>query len=283
MSETGKIRVSFDTLKAGYPTYKSLPRPLQNFMDGLNKVTPGNTPCCVQISHALNQVGQPIPPRSFRRGNAPIGPYYYILAVDELEQYLSGRYGRGEEIKKDPSGKMRSTVEMKQYLDGKQGILLFRSAGAGHHTELWDMTHIIQDGHAISGGGAIMNESNIFGQQRVLFWEIIEETAGLNSVPGWLVGWWHVTDGNTYYYYFSDQHVVTYTKVEPKKLAEPPVKTPLNEGAVTIAPNAPQIVIDWNPADGGATKESFTCDPSNSESKMYGVSNRYAPLLATKM
>lgn len=283
MAETGKIRVSFDTLKAGYPTYKTLPTPLQRFMDGLNKITPGNTPCCVQISHALNKVGQHIPANGFRRANSRIETSYYILAVDELEQYLSGRYGRGEEIKRDPAGKVRSTVEMKQHLDGKQGILLFRSAGAGHHTELWDKTHIIQDGKAISGGGAIMNESNIFGQQRVLFWEVIEETAGLNPVPGWLVGWWHVTDGNTYYYYFSDQHVVTYTKVEPKNLAAPPVKTPLNEGTVIISPSVPEIVIDWNPADGGATKESFTCEPSNSESKMRGVSNRYAPLLATKM
>jgi len=86
-----------------------------------------------------------------------------------------------------------------------------------------------------------------------------------------------------YYYYFSDQHVVTYTKVEPKNVTVPPVKTPLNEGTVTISPSAPEIVIDWNPADGGATKESFTREPSTSESRMRGVSNRYAPLWATKM
>ena len=172
---------------------------------------------------------------------------------------------------------------MKQHLNGKQGILLFRSAGAGHHTELWDKTHIIQDGNAVSGGGAKMDESNIFGQARVVFWEVIEEAAGLNPVPNWLQGWWNVTDGNPYYYYFSDQHVVTYTKIAPKYLAAPPVKTPLNEGAVNVSPSAPQIVIDWNPADGGATKESFTLEPSTSESRMPGVSNRYAPLLATKI
>ena len=283
MAATGKIRVKFDTLKAHYPTYKTLPSLLQKFMDGLNKITPGNTPCCVQISHALNKVGQQIPASGYRRANSKIESTYYILAVDELEQYLSGRYGRGEEIKKTPSGKVRSTAEMKQYLNDKQGILLFRNAGAGHHTELWDKTHIVQDGNAVSGGGAIMNEANIFGQPRVLFWEVTEEAAGLNPVPGWLPGWWHVTDGNTYYYYFSDQHVVTYTKVEPKNVTVPPVKTPLNEGTVTISPSAPEIVIDWNPADGGATKESFTREPSTSESRMRGVSNRYAPLWATKM
>jgi Type VI secretion system (T6SS), amidase effector protein 4 len=281
MAKTGKVRADFDTLKANYPTYKTLPPPLQKFMDALG---PGNTPCCVQVSHALNNAGQPIAPSSFRRPNSKIGPYYYILAVDELEQYLSGLHGRGEEIKRDSSGKMRSTADMKQVLDGRQGILLFRSAGAGHHTELWDKTHIMQDGKAVSGGGAIMNESNIFGQPRVLFWEVSQEDEGSTPVPGWLQGWWNVYDGNTYYYYFSDEHVATYTKTEPKSVMIPPVRQPLNEGEVTISQdsNSTIIVIDWNPADGGATKETFTCFPGTTDS-MNGVSNRYAPLSATKM
>ena len=281
-AQTSKIRVNFETVKGNYPTYKTLPPALQSFMDGLNKIKPGNTPCCVQISHALNRSGQLIPVNSFRRPNANIGSYYYILAVDELEQYLSGRYGRGEEIKKDSSGKVRSLSEMKNYLDNKQGILLFRNDGAGHHTELWDRTHIMQDGKAVSGGGAVMNESNIFGQPRVLFWEVSEETAGLTPVPSWLQGWWKVFDGNTYYYYFSDQHVATYTKAPPKDLVSPPVKQPLNEGAVTISTDTTKVVIDWNPADGGETQETFTRSPPIIDS-MNGVSNRYAPLSATKM
>lgn len=282
MSETGKIRINFDTLVAHYPTYSRLPQSLQNFMDGLNRITPGNTPCCVQVSHALNLAGQLIPPKSSRRNNSTIGPHNYILAVDELEQYLSGRYGKGEEIKAMQSGKTRSLAEMKQYLHGRQGVLLFRNGGAGHHTELWDKTHILQDGNAISGGGARMNESNIFGQPRVLFWEVVQEKQGLTPVPQWLQGWWQVYDGNTYYYYFSDQHVVTYTKVKPQNLMYPPVKQPLNGGEVSIVQNALQIIIDWNPADGGATRETFSHLPSNTAS-MNGVSNRYAPLVATKM
>jgi len=51
VAATGKIRVNFDALKARYPTYKTLPAPLQKFMDDLNAIAPGNTPCCVQISH----------------------------------------------------------------------------------------------------------------------------------------------------------------------------------------------------------------------------------------
>jgi hypothetical protein len=197
MSETGKIRVSFVSLKAHYPTYKTLPQPLQKFMTDLG---PPNTPCCVQVSHALNNAGATIPPRSFRRANSKIGSFFYILAVDELEQYLSGNYGRGEEIKKTPTGKVRSLAEMKQYLNGRQGVLLFRNAGAGHHTELWDTSHILQDGHAVSGGGAVMNETNIFGQPRVLFWDVGEVSIALKPVPTWLKGWWKVWDGNTYYY-----------------------------------------------------------------------------------
>ena len=75
---------------------------------------------------------------------------------------------------------------MKRYLDGRRGILLFRNGGAGHHTELWDETHIIQDGKAVSGGGAVMNESSVFGQPRVLLWAVSEEKTGITPVPDWL-------------------------------------------------------------------------------------------------
>ena len=36
-----------------------------------------------------------------------------------------------------------------------------------------------------------------------------------DPVPPWLLGWWSVYDGNQYYYYFSAQNIVTYTKVQP--------------------------------------------------------------------
>lgn len=282
MSQTGIVHANFDVLKSNYPTYKTLPTSLQKFMDGLNKITPGNTPCVIQVSHALNKAGLRIPPRSFRRANALIDFNYYLMAVDELELYLSGVYGRGEDIKKTPGGSTRSTADMKLHIKGKQGILVFRNSGAGHHTELWDQTHILQDGKAVSGGGAVMNESNIFGQPRVLFWEVAMENAGVKPVPSWLPGWWKVYDGNTYYYYFTDQHVVTYTKSAPSNLTSPPVKMPLNEGSVSISDDATKAVIDWNPSDGGETKETFTHWSVASE-RMDGVSNRYSPLTAMKM
>jgi type VI secretion system (T6SS) effector Tae4 (amidase) len=305
-SSTGRIRANFDSLSSNYPTYNRLPKLLQDFMDGLNKEIPAhvdahgkqipahkpnNTPCCVQVSHALNLAGQRIPPHSFRRLNSQIGPFYYLLAVDELEEYLAGVHGRGENIKIDPSGKARSMAEMKQYIDGKQGILVFRDAppSAGLHTELWDKTHILQDGMspppATDGHKAVMNQAHIFGAAKVWFWPVSQESPSLIPVPDWLQGWWNVYDGNTYYYYFSAEHVVTYTKAKPTHLDSPPVKNPMNEGDVTITldgQNTAMIELDWNPADGGATVETFR-NVITSRGGMNGTSNRYAPLYATKM
>ena len=285
MFYTGKIRTDFDKLKSNYPTYAALPKHIKDYIDELNKnLKPGeptNTPCCLQVSEALNKAGVQVPPHSFRRANEKLGPYYYIRAVDELEQYFSGTYGRVEDIKRDSLKKTRNIRQMKKYIDGQRGILIF----GGMHTELWDQTHIMQDGKAPGGNGAVMNEAAIFGASKVLFWEVSKEPAGLVPVPDWLQGWWNVYDGSTYYYYFSDEHVVTYTKTAPKDLNSPPVKTPMNEGDVTITydiRSTATIALAWNPADGGETRETFT-NVITSRGGMNGDSNRYTPLYATKM
>src|SRR5262245_24153077 len=110
MAGTGTIRMKFSTLESAYPKHNALPKPVQDYLDRLNKDIPEgkpkNTPCCLQMSHALNATGQKVGPRSFRRDNAPIAGNYYIQAVDELEHYLIGRYGRTEDIKKDSAGKV---------------------------------------------------------------------------------------------------------------------------------------------------------------------------------
>jgi hypothetical protein len=100
-------------------------------------------------------------------------------------------------------------------------------------------------------------------------------------VPTWLLGWWSVYDGKQWYYYFSDQHWVTYTKTRPANVMTPPMKLVYNEGMVTMTQNG--LIIDWNPADGGATKETFTRIGWSSQTEMHGVSNRYAPLSAKKL
>jgi hypothetical protein len=93
----------------------------------------------------------------------------------------------------------------------------------------------------------------------------------------WLHGWWSVNDGNQYYYYFGPKGFVQYTKTRPTALVKPPAH-PLNRGMYFFAIG--ELVIDWNPADGGATQERFVGGPSDS---MSGRSNRYAPLQATRL
>jgi len=277
MVAIAKLRANFSTILAAYPTNDKLPKIISDYIALLKTYMkagdPEPTPCCLQISYALNAAGQRIYPFSQRRQNAPLGGNYYIGSVDELEHYLTGRYGRTEDIKIG-----RTEAEMKQYLNGRQGILVFRQGPYGFHTELWDTDSIKQKQGTPSG----MDEKNLFSKQRILFWEITEETDA-KPVPVWLRGWWNVYDGNTYYYYFSDQHGVTYSKDAPAALGVAPPRKPLNEGTVTISATPPHVVIEWNPADGGATTESFTRVGWSSESEMNGVSNRYSPLFARKL
>ena len=126
-----------------------------------------------------------------------------------------------------------------------------------------------------------MNADAIFSKPRVVFWSTIgSDPYEENPVPGWLQGWWEVYDGNYYYYYFNDENVVTYTTAKPANTSMPPYKMPMNEGDVTVSGDETEIIIDWNPADGGETQEIFT---KRSPTTMNGTSNRYAPLFATKI
>jgi hypothetical protein len=101
--------------------------------------TPG-TPCCVQISHSLNMAGETITQTYVgqRRNNSGItingSVYYYLLAVDELETWLTLQYGAGEDVGMDASNTRRSPQQIKTYLQGRTGILAFRTSGAGFHT-----------------------------------------------------------------------------------------------------------------------------------------------------
>lgn len=103
----------------------------------------------------------------------------------------------------------------------------------------------------------------------------------LNTMSTWLYGWWRVYDGNTYYYYFNKSSSVSYTKIEPKPGSQA-MQNPLNRGTFSVAGIPERITIDWNPADGGVTREVFTGGGAASL-RMNGTSNRYGPLVATKM
>ncbi len=289
MATPGKIEANFDALLKSYPTYNKLPKHLQNYIDELNKnLTPDepkNTPCCLQISEALNGCGgeHKVPERSFRRRNPELPPKsgnYFLQAVDELEKYLAGKYGTGEEIK---TTARNDPAKMKSYLNSKQGILLFRDGGAGAHTELWDKTTIIQSAGAPSSNGAVMNQEYIWGRPRVVFWEAIGDLASrIGIVPNWLPGWWEVTDiFETYYYYFYRTGTVYATKERPG-MPVCPLTTKENSGAFKID-TLRKISIQWAASDSRA--ESFTLVESVATPTLAGShpDTPAAPFKARKM
>ncbi len=157
-----QISIEWDTVKQFYPR-RPLTGPLKTFMDQ----TPG-TPCCVQMSHALTAGGANVGPMSNRRRNSSItttlGPNYYLLAVDEMNWFLTQNYGVGEEISTDDGGRRRNLADMKQVLNGRTGVLVFRDLGFGAHTELWDVDHMLQTDMSYG----LFNPPN-----KVLFWDVM--------------------------------------------------------------------------------------------------------------
>ncbi|WP_170181745.1 T6SS effector amidase Tae4 family protein [Phreatobacter stygius] len=279
------IRANFDVMWSKYPMHHALKaagaQGIADYIADLKKANPGSnpTPCCLQMSWALNAAHQTIPKSSYRRPNAVINGRYHIGAVDELEMYLTSRYGRTENVKRDGAGNIRSLSDMKDYLHGRQGILVFRDNTPGVHTELWDTDTIKQKAGAPGG----MSEGHIFGQPRILFWEVANTANPPDEwdLPEWLLGWWVVYDGSYYWYYFSDRGIVTYVESAPKNTLAPPVSMPVNSGRVTTSETAPHVVIEWNPTDGGATVEKFRYWGNKRE--MNGTSNRFSPLFARKL
>jgi hypothetical protein len=159
------IPVPFDTLSQYYPRRPNLTPELKSFMAH----TPG-TPCCVQMSHCLNMAGERITKTYVgqRRDNSAITVngvvYYYLLAVDEMEKWLTLKYGAGETV--SDSGQKRKPDEIKLCLQGRTGILVMRDAGPGFHTELWDGTAFLQTD---------MDINKCLAQPRVLFWDCSPE------------------------------------------------------------------------------------------------------------
>ena len=158
-----QISLDWDTFKAAYPM-RPLTGALKAFMDQLG---PGNTPCCVQMSHALSIAGCSIGSRSNRRQNSTIAVLgikrYYLLAVDELKWFLEQNFDVGEEISIDDDGNRREIKDMKDDLNGRTGILIFSDLRFGKHTELWDTDHMYQRD---------MSET-LFNSPKVLFWDVM--------------------------------------------------------------------------------------------------------------
>ena len=127
------------------------------------------TPCCVQVSHCLNMAGFLIP-QTYQGGRRPNDgqqidgvTYYYLLAVDEMEKYLTLTFWEGELVRSNETSELRRTAaEVKSYLRGRKGILVMREGWAGIHTELWDGYGFLQKD---------MATDHLLTRPRVLFWE----------------------------------------------------------------------------------------------------------------
>jgi hypothetical protein len=144
--------------------------PLAAFMDSLG---PGNTPCCVQMSHALLAAGATIGSMSNRRHNSHIrttlGDNFYMLAVDEIKWYLGDNWGAGDELSYTQAGGLRPGIPaMQAALNGRTGILVFSNLHLGTHTELWDVDHMHQ--RDISPA--------VFNAVQVLFWDVMITATG---------------------------------------------------------------------------------------------------------
>lgn len=283
----GQIPVDFATLRANYPTYTALPRHISAYMDELNRNNPPgaprNTPCCFQVSEAFNLAGaeHKIPPRSYRRANTHLGQNYYLGAVDELEVYLTNRYGSGEVVFSG-DGHHADIAATKARMAGRPGVITFRDGGYGLHTELWTGSSIVQAHGAPGSNGANMSERGIFSVRRILFWSCSGED-GRDPLPAWVVGWWQVNvTGQPYYYYFSDQYVVFYTTTMPTNILSQPVRGAMMQGSVTLAEGRPGVVITWPPSPDGEVTESYF-QAGNDPRVMQGRINNLLPAEAIKM
>ena len=165
------IPLSFDQFIKNYYKWDSLPKVLSDYMATI----PG-TSCCVQISHAFNMSGndrvritETFPHQRSNRSNAKLTidgeDYFLILAVDEMENYLTDKWGKGESIHVNENQKRRSVQEMKTYLQNRRGIVVFRGpAFADWHAEPWNGKTNVQ--------GTLMNIDACFMKPRVLFWNL---------------------------------------------------------------------------------------------------------------
>ncbi|TCR59328.1 T6SS effector amidase Tae4 family protein [Bosea sp. BK604] len=305
--QDGKLRLDAAKLIQSYPTYRSLPAPMKTYVDSLNapviknnkevdewnlahptetpkKKQAMNTPCCFQVSWALNAVGgdHTIPPSSPRpRPNAHFGGGYHLGAVDELESYLNGKYGQGETVK---TSTRKTRKDMEAYLAGRQGILAFREGWAGAHTEIWDKNRVLQNGAPIgnnTSGVATIDANWMWARPNIYFWEVVPDRPAF-ILPSWLGGWWVVTDMmDTYYYYFYPDGTVVYRRVAPS-FPNCPLPTEANSGTLSAGP-ASSLRIQWNDEDYAA--ELYAYPPISSVTRMVGSYENLAalPFRAAKM
>ena len=217
-----------------------------------------STSCCMQLSASFNVTSHKIPKAGTRidRDNLKLGSgNNYILTVEEFRGHLMNQYGAS------------ANIETLKDIELKAGIITF----GNWHIELWDGTEILQKSHGMAAN--ILDGAS-------MFWQIGEPVA--KKIPDWLHGWWGVTDGNQYYYYFDYSGFVVYIKTKPNVKWKPPI-TVGNRGRIERITDY-NYKIYWNAFDGAeGTKEDFTRLNWTSETEMNGTSNKYSPLYAWKL
>jgi len=179
----GVISSPFGSLERNYPRRDKKDPKLYKYVEEVMKRLPG-TPCCVQMSHALNMAGVLVPSASYRRPNESLtingSKYYYLAATDELEDFLVNRCGDDGEMINIDLNTTRSMGDIKKYIAKRPGLLLFRYAdfhrvgpkGEFEHTELWDGTKILQRD---------MAEGFLFARPRVLMWDTNDPASWLTD------------------------------------------------------------------------------------------------------
>ena len=117
------------------------------------------------------------------------------------------------------------------------------------------------------------------GMTRPIYVAYLTSLLDVNSLR-WLHGWWKVWDGNTYYYHFGTQGSVGYIKTRPLASSPAPAN-PVNRGAYAFDSDG-KLVVTWNATGGATTRETFY-NASSGVTMMNATSNRYSPLVATKV
>ena len=94
------FRGNFDVMWSSYPANPELSDGVINVMKQIHEYAPKATSCCIQLSSALNSAGLKVPERSYWRQNYHIEDNGWAMGnVDEVEYFLTGRFGPTENIK----------------------------------------------------------------------------------------------------------------------------------------------------------------------------------------
>jgi type VI secretion system (T6SS) effector Tae4 (amidase) len=174
LSVASTIPISIDTIRLHYPRRTSKEGQFGGKLahPDLRKVMARNpgTPCCVQVSHTLNKGGFPVTAGYEGQWRPPDGPWtidgiancFFILAVNEMENYITDRFFPGELLSKTDDGRKRTAQEIKQYIKDRPGLLIMRDSTPGVHTEFWTGDSFLQTDMAVD---------HLLGLPRVLFWD----------------------------------------------------------------------------------------------------------------